>query len=65
MAPLTFKVVYSDEAAETRTLPVEVWKTSNWISETIPSAGRSVTKIIVDPNEDLPDMDPKNNIWTR
>lgn len=65
VAPLTFKVVYSDQTEEVRSLDVGVWRDGNSVSERIPTVGRSVAKVVVDPNEDLPDVDPKNNVWPK
>lgn len=61
--PLRFKVSYSDGSEETRDIPVEAWYTTNRFTTNWPTAGKKLTKIVIDPGEDLPDTDLSNNVW--
>jgi hypothetical protein len=62
--PLTFRVTYSDGSAETRLLPVETWYQTNKWTTGWDTGGRTVTGILVDPDEVMPDTDPANNTWS-
>lgn len=61
--PLTFKATFDDGTTLTRKLPVEIWAwTSHWKAE-IPTSGKRVVEVQVDPMEMMPDADPLNNSW--
>ena len=62
--PLTFRVTYSDGSTEIRRLPVETWFSTNKWTTGWDTGGKRVTGVLVDPDEVLPDSDPKNNSWT-
>ena len=61
--PLVFKATWSDGSTEVRSLPVEIWATSNRWSTTLQTNGRALTEILIDPERVFPDIDAKNNSW--
>ncbi|CAN5581103.1 M1 family metallopeptidase [soil metagenome] len=61
--PVILKIVQSDGKAETINLPIEIWQRGGtWVYK-YPSS-KKIDKIILDPENVLPDMDRKNNEWT-
>jgi hypothetical protein len=63
--PLVYKVEYEDGSSETRTLPVQAWAADDTHVATWNTGGRRIRAITVDPHEDFPDVNPRNNVWTR
>jgi aminopeptidase N len=60
--PMEYRVSYEDGSTEMRSLPVEAWTTGNqwtaaWETE------KKITKIEIDPDGRLPDVEPRNNVW--
>ncbi|HLQ38898.1 MAG TPA: M1 family aminopeptidase, partial [Planctomycetota bacterium] len=62
--PLAFKVTFSDDSTEEHKLPVEIWFKSNRVTVS-PDADKEVREVRIDPDKYLPDIDRKNNVWTR
>jgi hypothetical protein len=62
--PLKFEVTYADGTRETRKLPVEVWSYTNQWTATWDAGGKRVTKIEIDPEGKMPDVDRANNVWS-
>ena len=63
--PVEFEVTYADNTTERRTLPAEVWATTDaWMAGWDPQ-GRRVRSIVVDPDESFPDVNRANNRWVR
>jgi hypothetical protein len=60
--PVIVKVVQSDGKAETIQLPLEIWQRGGTWTFKYPSKSK-VDKVILDPENVLPDMDRKNNEW--
>lgn len=61
--PVELGVTYDDGTTEVRRLPVEVWYyTNRWVAEW-DSGGRKVARVVLDPDEALPDIDASNNTW--
>lgn len=61
--PVSMEVEYDDATTERRDLPVEIWATTNaWTAGWSPK-GRRVTRVKLDPDGILPDMEPGNNEW--
>lgn len=61
--PLTFKATFDDGTTITKKLPIEIWAwTSHWPAE-IPTNGKRVVEVQVDPLEMMPDVNPGNNSW--
>jgi hypothetical protein len=60
--PVTLEVRYADGSTETRRLPVEIWHASDRFRTTWRTAKR-VTRVEIDPEMKLPDIDRSNNVW--
>lgn len=63
--PVQLKVEYTDGSESLHSLPVYIWHYTNLWETDIPTEGRAIAKVTVDPNRVMPDLDRKNNIWTR
>ena len=62
--PVPIRVTYADGAVEEKTIPVETWLTD--IKETsIRFEPGTVTRVEIDPEQYLPDVDRSNNTWER
>jgi len=61
--PLTFRATFEDGTTEVRRLPVEIWHQSDKVSVTLEGRGK-VTEVRIDPDQMLPDVVRKNNLWT-
>jgi hypothetical protein len=62
--PTKYRVTYADGSTELRSLPVEVWATTNrWTAAWNPG-GKKIQKVELDPDGVLPDVDPSNNVWS-
>lgn len=61
--PLAFRVTFEDGSTQDRKLPVEVWFTTNQWTATWDAAGKKITKVEVDPEGKMPDVDRGNNVW--
>lgn len=61
--PVIVKIIASDGKEETFQLPVEIWQRgSTWTFKY--SSKTKINKVILDPENLLPDIDRKNNEWT-
>lgn len=63
--PLNYRLTFADGAVETRKAPVEVWFTTNRWGTTLDTQDRTITKVELDPDNTLPDLDRTNNTWPR
>jgi hypothetical protein len=61
--PLAFRATFADETSEDRRLPVELWHRSDKVQVTLEGKGE-VREVRIDPDQMLPDVDRKNNVWT-
>jgi len=61
--PTTVKVVESNGKTGEVKLPVEIWQRGGTYLLKYASTS-SIDSVIVDPNKQLPDVNPKNNVWT-
>lgn len=61
--PLQFRATFDDDTTEDRRLPVELWSQSDKVQVTLEGRGK-VREIRIDPDQALPDIDRKNNLWT-
>ncbi|HEX6812033.1 MAG TPA: M1 family metallopeptidase [Planctomycetota bacterium] len=61
--PLTFKATFEDGTTEERRFPVEVWHKSDKVVLSLEGKGK-VTEVRIDPDQMLPDVERKNNVWT-
>lgn len=64
MLPVIIKIVQSNGRAENIQLPVEIWQRGGSWTFKYPSSTR-IDKVILDPENILPDVDRKNNVWNR
>jgi hypothetical protein len=61
--PVSYRVTFDDGTSETRKLPVEVWAwTDQWKTD-LPTNGKRVVSVTLDPDDMLPDVDRRNNEW--
>ena len=60
--PVHYKVVYEDGSEEHRRLPVEVWFSTNRITDSW-IIGRHIREVVLDPDKVFPDVDRENNMW--
>lgn len=63
--PVEVRVVFRDGTSETRRIPVEAWYGSERFVLRVPSEGRDVRAVQLDPDGRLPDVDRQNNVWGR
>ena len=61
--PVFLKVDFADGSSRNVELPVYVWYYTNLWTTDIPTDGKTVTQISLDPNRNLPDCDRDNNVW--
>lgn len=61
--PVPYRVTFADGATELHKLPVEAWFASNRVTGRFLSSHGRVTKIEIDPEKYLPDIDRTNNAW--
>lgn len=60
--PVIIKMIQTDGQTETVQLPVEIWQRGpNWTFRYASTA--KIDKVILDPENQLPDMERKNNEW--
>lgn len=62
--PAFLRLTFEDGSTEEMSLPAEVWSRSRAWTTTAPLGGRTLTKVEVDPERVLPDVDRGNNVWT-
>jgi hypothetical protein len=60
--PVICKVVQANGKTETIRLPVEIWQRGGSWTLKYASAGK-IQQVILDPENQLPDVDRKNNVW--
>ncbi len=61
--PAIVKIVQSNGETATIQLPAEIWQRSGTWTFKYPSKNK-IDKVILDPENVLPDMDRKNNVWS-
>ncbi len=61
--PVTLKVVESNGKTGIKKLPVEIWQRGGTWTFKYPSTSL-VDSVIVDPNNQMPDINRSNNVWT-
>ena len=61
--PVFLKVDFADGSSRNVELPVYVWYYTNLWTTEIPTEGKSITQISLDPDRNLPDCDRDNNVW--
>jgi hypothetical protein len=58
--PLEMEIGYGDGTSERVRLPVEMWNLGPRFAYRIED-GRTVSRVVIDPRQALPDMDRSNN----
>lgn len=61
--PLHYKVTYTDDSIEEHKVPVEIWFSSNKVTQTL-DAAKEVREVRVNPNGVFPDSVRGNDTWT-
>lgn len=62
--PVVMDIHYSDGSVVRRELPVEIWaSTRRWTTIAPGSETGKLVRIVLDPDEVFPDVDPSNNTW--
>lgn len=61
--PTTVEVRFDDGSVQRVSLPVEVWQHGVSWSFAVPST-RAVSRVTVDPDHQLPDVDRSNDVWS-
>ena len=61
--PVVYKVEYTDGTEETRRLPVQIWAQGDAWTTTWDCKGRKIRSVTLDPEEQFPDADLRNNQW--
>jgi hypothetical protein len=62
--PATVAVTYDDGTTQQVRLPIEMWNLGDVFVYRVPDK-RGVRRVVVDPNQALPDVDRSNNQWPR
>jgi peptidase M1-like protein len=60
--PVMLRIEYEDGSSEDLRLPVEVWYNRHVINERL-RTDKAVTKVTLDPDNELPDANRRNNVW--
>lgn len=63
--PVFLRVEFDDQSTKDVSLPVYIWYYTNLWSTDIPTDGKNVVKVTLDPRRNTPDSDRSNNTWTR
>ncbi|MEO1583954.1 MAG: M1 family metallopeptidase [Planctomycetota bacterium] len=61
--PVVMDVTYDDGTSERRRVPVQAWTNGATFPVYWPAEGRSIVKVVLDPEGLLPDIDPADNVW--
>lgn len=63
--PVWLTIVFEDGSSKEVDLPVYVWHYTNLWTTQVSTDGKTISKIIIDEDGALPDVDRDNNEWTR
>lgn len=61
--PVDMVVTYDDGSSERRRIPVEAWARTDSFPTRWDSGGKSITRVELDPDKWLPDVDRSNNVF--
>jgi hypothetical protein len=61
--PLSVMVQFEDNSEAKVELPVEVWHYTNLWPVRVPTEGKAIKSVVVDPDRLLPDANRRNNTW--
>lgn len=62
--PVHLRIEFDDKTSLDHTLPVYVWNYSNLWTTEIPTHGKKIVKVTVDPDRVMPDLNRRNNSWS-
>jgi hypothetical protein len=63
LMPVELRLTFSDGRSETRRIPIEMWNYGPRHAFSVPTTGRRLTAVEVDPRGVYPDLDRSNNVW--
>ncbi len=63
--PVWMKVDFDDGSSQDIQLPVYVWYYTNLWTTEVPTEGKTITSVEIDPDNKLPDIDRANNRWQK
>lgn len=63
--PVIIEWTYADGTKETNRLPAQIWRLNEKEVNRIFLKEKEVVKIVIDPNQELPDVNPDNNSFPR
>ncbi len=61
--PATLRCTLDDGTELNREIPVQAWFYGNRFTSRFDTGGKKITKAVLDPDEQLPDVDAENNTW--
>src|SRR5690606_11839056 len=61
--PVDLLVTYDDGSTERRRIPVEAWARTDSFPTRWDSGGKTITRVEIDPDKWLPDVDRSNNVF--
>lgn len=61
--PVYYKLTFDNGSTESRRLPVEGFFWSDTRTVAIPTGGKKIKNVEVDPEDSLPDVERRNNVW--
>jgi hypothetical protein len=62
--PVLLEVEFEDGSITSTKLPVFVWHYTNVWQTQVPTEGKKVVRVTLDPEIRMPDADRSNNTWT-
>lgn len=62
--PVMMEITYEGGETERVDLPVEIWGAADTWRAPINTGGRTITKVVLDPDEMYPEVTRENNIWS-
>jgi hypothetical protein len=64
--PIRARFIFSDGSTQEVDYPAEVWSTNTrYYLRTFQFTGKTLSRVIVDPDDRLPDVDRTNNVWPK
>lgn len=63
--PVKMKVEFDDGSSQEIDLPVYIWYYTNLWTTEVPTPGKSITSVVIDPDNKFPDIDRANNSWQK
>lgn len=63
--PVTVEIEFDDETTKRVSLPVQIWHYTNRWQFRVPTEGKSIRQVMIDPDRRLPDSRRTNNRWQR